>query len=197
MVNLNMIDTIGSGIRRSFGIQRDRNFPMPTYDLTEPERVKVRLIGQILDPNYTRMLMSQTSLHLLDVISLDKVQKRVPLSDEEFRSLKSKNLIEGRRPNIYVSADVAKATDTMVDYLKKRGIDIEYGRKMVLELLERQGHANRAQIDSLLWEKLSNALDEQQKQDFITNLLQKLRRDGLVEVHGKGQASRWELSKYE
>lgn len=197
MVNLNMIDTIGSGIKRTFQIQRDRNFPLPTYDLTEPERVKVRLIGQILDPNYTRMLMSQTNLGLLDVIALDKVQKRVPISESEYSSLKSKKLIEGRRPNLFVSADVAKATDTMVDYLKKRGIDIEYGRKMVLELLERQGHANRAQIDSLLWEKLSNALDEQQKRDFITNLLQKLRRDGLIEVYGKGQASRWELSKSE
>lgn len=197
MVNLNMIDTIGSGIKRAFTLQRKRNFPMPSYDLGEEGRVQVRVIGQILDPNYTRMLMSQAELPLLDVISLDKVQKGVPLSEDEFRSLKSKNLIEGRRPNLYVSADVAKATDTMVDYLKKRGIDIEYGRKMVLELLGRQGHAKRAQIDSLLWEKLSDALGEQQKRDFITNLLQKLRRDGLIEVHGKGQSSRWELPKDE
>lgn len=197
MVSLNMIDTIGSGIKRAFTLQRRRNFPMPSYDLSEEGRVQVRVIGQILDPNYTRMLMSQAELPLLDVVSLDKVQKGVPLSEDEFRSLKSKNLIEGRRPNIYVSADVAKATDTMVDYLKKRGIDIEYGRKMVLELLGRQGYAKRAQIDSLLWEKLSDALSEQQKRDFITNLLQKLRRNGLIEVHGKGQASRWELSQHE
>lgn len=191
MVNLNMIDTIGSGIKRAFTLQRKRNFPMPSYDLSEEGRIQVRVIGQILDPNYTRMLMSQAELPLLDVISLDKVQKGVPLSEDEFRSLKLKNLIEGRRPNIYVSADVAKATDTMVDYLKKRGIDIEYGRKMVLELLGRQGHAKRTQIDSLLWGKLSDALSEQQKQDFITNLLQKLRRDGLIEVQGRGLAARW------
>jgi predicted HTH transcriptional regulator len=43
MVNLHMIDTMGSGIRRSFGIQRDRNFPKLTYDLSEPGRVKVRV----------------------------------------------------------------------------------------------------------------------------------------------------------
>lgn len=197
MVNLNMIDTIGSGIKRAFTLQRKRYFPMPSYDLSHEGRIQVRVIGQILDPNYTRMLMSQSELSLLDVIALDKVQKQVALADDEFRSLKSKNLIEGRRPNVYVSADVAKATDTMVDYLKKRGIDIEYGRKMVLELLQRQGHSKRTQIDSLLWEKLSDALNDQQKQDFITNLLQKLRRDGLIEVHGKGQASRWELSNDE
>lgn len=195
MVNLNMIDTIGSGIRRSFGIQRDRNFPMPTYDLSEPGRVKVRVIGQILDPNYTRMLMSQTNLDLLDVIALDKVQKGQPISDDEVKALRSKKLIEGRRPSIHVSADVAAATDTMVDYLKKRGIDKEYCQKMLMDLLGKQGKTKRSQIDSLLREKLSNALNEQQKEDFITNLLQKLRRDGQIEVHGKGQAAYWELSK--
>ncbi|MGM0485450.1 MAG: RNA-binding domain-containing protein [Planctomycetota bacterium] len=197
MVNLNMIDTIGSGIKRAFTLQRERNFPMPTYDLSEEGRVQVCVIGQILDPNYTRMLMSQPKLSLLDVVALDKVQKRVPLREDEFHSLKAKKLIEGRRPNIHVSADVAKATDTMVDYLKKRGIDKKYCRKMILELLEHQGGAKRPEIDSLLWEKLSNALSDNQKQDFITNLLQQLRREGAVKVRGKGRASRWELCKYE
>ncbi len=39
MVNLGMIDTIGSGIKRMFQKQRDRNFPMPDYDLSEAQRV--------------------------------------------------------------------------------------------------------------------------------------------------------------
>ncbi len=68
---------------------------------------------------------------------------------------------------------------------------------MILELLEKQGSAKRTQIDSLLREKLSDALNEQQKHDFIANLLQKLRREGLIEVHGKGPTSRWELCKDE
>jgi len=49
MFNLNMIDTIGSGIKRIFRTQRDRYFPMPDYDLSEPDRVKARLFGTILD----------------------------------------------------------------------------------------------------------------------------------------------------
>lgn len=192
MVSLNMIDTIGSGIKRTFQIQRDRNFPMPTYDLSDPERVRVRLIGQILDPNYTRMLMSQTDLDLLDVIALDKVQKRVPVTDDEFRSLKSKKLIEGRRPNIYVSANVAKVTDTMVDYLKKRGIDRAYCRKMILDLLGK-GPAKRKEIDRLLLDRLSDALDETQRKTFLTNLLQEMRRERLIDSGGRGAGSVWEL----
>jgi len=195
MVNLNMIDTIGSGIKRAFCIQRDRNFPMPTYDLSEPERVKVRLIGQILDPNYTRMLMSQTSLELLDVIALDKVQKGLPISEEEIRSLRGKELIEGRKPNFHVSADVAKATDTMIDYLKKRGIDKDYCQRMVIELLQMQGVASRSEIESLLLGKLSDALDEDQKKNFIQNLLQAMRREGLLEVEGTTRWAKWRLGE--
>ncbi len=197
MVNLNMIDTIGSGIKRTFRIQRDRNFPMPTYDLSEPERVKVRLIGQILDPNYTRMLMSQTNLDLLDVIALDKVQKEQSLTDEEVKSLRTRKLIEGRRPNFHVSADVAAATDTMVEYSQKRGIDKEYCQRMVVELIQKQAEVTRTVIESLLLSKLSDALDDGQKRTFIRNLLQEMRRDGIVRpVEGKrGRGTRWELSK--
>jgi ATP-dependent DNA helicase RecG len=72
----------------------------------------------VIDEKYTRMLMAKADLDLWDVIALDKVQKGKPISEEEFRSLKAKKLVEGRRPNLFVSAEVAAATDTMVDYLK-------------------------------------------------------------------------------
>jgi len=192
MVNLNMIDTIGSGIKRAFRIQRDRNFPMPTYDLSDPERVKVRLIGQILDPNYTRMLMSQAGLDLLDVIALDKVQKGQAISEEEAKSLRAKKLIEGRRPNIHVSADVAAATDTMVDYLRRRGIDREYCQKMILDLLGK-GPTKRSEIDRLLLDRLSDALDETQRKTFIMNLLQDMRKAELIDSDGRGAGSIWQL----
>jgi ATP-dependent DNA helicase RecG len=193
MVNLNMIDTIGSGIRRSFGIQRDRNFPMPTYDLSDAGRVKVRVFGEILDPNYTRMLMSQTSLDLFDVIGLDKVQKKVPISDAEYRSLKSKKLIEGRRPKLHVSADVAAATDSIIDYLNRRGIDKEYCQRMIIELLQKRDDASRQEIESLLVGKLSDVLDDGQKSNFVQNVLQEMRRDGRIVVNGFGKGARWSL----
>jgi ATP-dependent DNA helicase RecG len=36
MVHLNMIDTIGGGIRKMFEKQKQRFFPLPDYDLSEP-----------------------------------------------------------------------------------------------------------------------------------------------------------------
>ena len=32
MVNLNMIDTVGSGIKRIYNIQKEKFFPLPEYD---------------------------------------------------------------------------------------------------------------------------------------------------------------------
>ncbi len=108
----------------------------------------------------------------MEVIALDKVQKGKTISEDQFKSLKAKKLIEGRRPNLFVSAEVAVATESLVDYLKKRGIDKAYGQKMVVELLEKQERATRQDIDKLLLGKLSDALDDKQKKNFITNLLQ-------------------------
>ena len=73
MVNLNMIDTIGGGIRRTFTTQWERSFPMPDYDLAEPVQVQARIVGKVIDEKYTRMLMQRTDLDLMDVIALDKV----------------------------------------------------------------------------------------------------------------------------
>ena len=195
MVNLNMIDTIGSGIKRMFTKQQQRNFPMPDYDLNELGRVKVRIIGKVIDENYTRMLMGRADLDLMDVIALDKVQKHKPINEEEFKSLKGKKLVKGRRPNLFVSGEVVAATEAMVEHVKKRGIDKAYCRKMVVELLGKQGQATRHDFDKLLLGKLSDALDGKQKENRITNLLQGMRRDGVIRPVGgkRGAGAEWEL----
>jgi ATP-dependent DNA helicase RecG len=197
MVGLQMIDTIGSGIKRMYQVQKRRSFPMPDYHLTARQEVQVNLPGKVLDEKYTRMLMARADLDLWDAIALDKVQKGKPISEDEFRSLKAKKLIEGRRPNLFVSAAVAAATETLVDYLRKRGIDKAYAQRMVVEFLEMQGQASRQDIEKLLHGKLSDALDDDQKRNFITNLLQGMRHDSMIRpVHGKrGKGAKWELCK--
>jgi ATP-dependent DNA helicase RecG len=196
MFNLNMIDTIGSGVRRMFTTQRDRHFPMPDYDLSEPGRVKVRVIGKVLDEKYTRILIGRPDLDLLDVIGLDKVQKGKELTEAEFRSLKGKKLIEGRRPNLFVSAVVAAVTDTKADYIRKRAFDKGHYKKMVVAYLEKFGEANREDIDKLLLSKLSDALTPGQKANFIKNLLQEMRREGTIRRVGAeaGPGAKWVLS---
>lgn len=93
MVNLNMIDTIGSGIRRMFTIQKAKFFPLPEYNLKN-DKVSVEIIGKVLDINYGRQLAKFKDLSLLEIMMLDKVQKNKTLTKVEYQHLKAKNLIE-------------------------------------------------------------------------------------------------------
>ena len=170
---------------------------MPDYDLGEPERVKVWIIGKIIDENYTRMLIARTDLDLMDVIALDKVQKGKPFSEEEFKSLKARKLVEGRRPNLFVSAQIAAATETKADYIKQRAFDKDYYKGMIVSYLKKFNEARREDIDKLLLNKLSDALDDEQKRNFIMNLLQEMRRGGTIRPVGgkRGKGAKWVLHK--
>ncbi|MFA5221404.1 MAG: RNA-binding domain-containing protein [Methanoregula sp.] len=195
MVNLNMIDTIGSGIKRMFRLQRERNFPLPDYDLlSEPSKVNVKITGKVIDPKYTRMLIKRKDLGMLDVIALDKVQKGHHLSDAEFASLKSKKLIEGRRPNLYLSEKVAAETDTRADYIRKRPFDRGHFKDMIVAYLKTYREANRNTFEDLLMDKVSDALNETQKRQYIKDLLQEMRKDGTLKAVGKTRGARWVLA---
>ena len=194
MVNLNMIDTIGSGIRRMFSLQKKRSFPMPDYDLSDPKKVSVLLTGRVIDENYTKLLLEKTELGLVDVIALDRVQKKQPLDEKTFRHLKSLRLIEGRRPNLYVSAKVAAATGGKAAYIRNRGLDKEHYKELVKLHLQKFGSATREELEDLLTEKISDALSEEQKANRIRNLLQEMRRDGSITPSSRGPSATWKLT---
>lgn len=195
MVNLNMIDTIGSGIRRMFTTQKKRSFPMPDFTLDDSTKVTVRLTGQIIDENYTKLLLNQSDLNLLDAIALDRVQKKLPLIDDVFNHLKRLKLIEGRRPNLYVSVTVAALTGGKAAYIKNRGLDKEHYKELVKLHLGKFGAATRADLEDFLRGKISDALSEDQKTNRVRNLLQEMRRDGVIAPNRRGQGALWGLAK--
>jgi ATP-dependent DNA helicase RecG len=196
MVELVMIDTIGSGILKIFTTQRQRFFPLPDYDLSDPKRVEVTLFGKILDENYTRTLMRKTDLELDEVMALDKVQKRKPLSDDEFKLLKNNNLVEGRRPNLYVASSVAQLTDEKATYIRNRGLDKTHYKKLITEYLREFGQANSGDIEELLLDKLPEVLSRQQKRTKVRNLLQEMTRkdQSIHNAGGRGKHAKWQLS---
>lgn len=123
MVNFNMIDTVGSGIKNIFLQQRARFFPMPDYDLTR-QMVKATLIGKVLDLEYAKVLARNPTLALDEIILLDKLQKSKPLTDEEAKLLRANGLIEGKKPNYIISESVATTTRQVAAYLKMKGEDL-------------------------------------------------------------------------
>lgn len=184
MVNLNMIDTIGSGIKKLFNIQRDKFFPLPEYDLSD-HKVKLTITGKVLDSNYARKLAEDKTLSLFETMILDKVQKNKKLTNEEYKLLKSKNLIEGKRNNYFISSTVAEITNQKPDYMKLRGINDDYCKKIIIDYIKKFKTAKKADLEEILLEKFGNSMTDIQKKNKIKNILQSLRRDGVIEPHGK------------
>lgn len=190
MVNLNMIDTTGSGIKRMFNIQRSKYFPLSDYDLSK-NKVQATITGKVLDVNYARKLAQMPMLSLEEIIVLDNISKGKPIKDDEASKLKAKGLIEGRKPNYHISAFVAKAAGEKSNYIKQRGIDDEYCKKIILDYLAKFEFALREDFEKVLLDKLPDVLDIQQKKNKIKNNLQSLRKQGNIEVNGK----LWRMSK--
>lgn len=194
MVAFNMIDTLGSGIPKTFAIQRKRGFPMPDFDLSESQKVTVKLYGRVLDENYTRTLFANSELPLSDVIALDKVQKKHALTNQEVSDLRRRRLIEGRKPNLYVAAAVAAAAGQEATYVLTAGFDDDYYKDLVVKLLRQFKEARSKKIYEMIRPKLPDALTDAQKDNKVRNLLQQLDRDGVIQNVGKhGPGAIWAL----
>jgi len=193
MVNLNMIDTIGSGIKKMFQTQRERFFPLPDYDLAQPQRVSVRIQGRILNEDYTRLLIRNRDIDLQTVMLLDRVQKQIPLSKEEHRFLKSRRLVEGRYPNLFVSSRIAAGAEEKAKYIRYRGFDKKYYQDMIIEFIRKNGSASRKEIDELILGKLPEILTEIQKKTKVNNMLAEMSRKSIVVNSGNRKYSRWVL----
>lgn len=196
MVGLDMIDTMGFGIRRMFLAQRKRFFPMPEYDLSGPDRVQMTLFGKLIDENYSRILMEEQDLSLTEVMFLDQIQKKRPVDKSMVQSLRRRNLVEGRYPNIYISAVVAKTTGLQAEYTKHRAFDNQYYKDLIIRFLEQHGQGNSKDFRSLLVDKLSDTLTDRQKKDKVRNLLQELVREESIEnIGGRALGACWTLKK--
>lgn len=171
MVNLNMIDTAGMGIRRSFEKLRERFFPMPDYDLSEENRVKVTIYGKIIDEKYSKILLENTNLSLVEVMLLDRVQKNIMITKEQSDLLRKNKLIEGRYPNIYVSKNISEIVDDKVSYTKKSGFNDQYYKDLVLKYIKDFGSITKKDLDELLMSKLPDYLSQEQKKRKIKYLV--------------------------
>ena len=193
MVNLYMIDTNAMGIPMMYQIQRDKCFPLPTYDLEDINRVKVTLYGKILDRNYTQLLHSNGDLDLHTVFLLDKVQKKEVISKEEYSLLRKAGLVEGRYPHIFVSYKVANMVGKPVEYVKNKGLDKDVYEQLVINALKTMTNAKVSDIKAVLEGALPAIMDEKQQTKKVSNILQAMKREGIVNVEGTGHKARWML----
>jgi ATP-dependent DNA helicase RecG len=195
MVNIKMIDTQGYGIHKMFQSQKDRYLPMPDYDQSTSNEVILNLPGTVIDENYSLMLLANQSLSLTDAVLLDQVQKGHSISSEAVAMLRKRKLIEGRMPHIYVSKNIAQATDQKVEYSKHKGLADKKCEALLLESLKDHGCLTKKEIVRLLWDVLPDQLNDKQKNTKVYNILRKLRESGRISNITKGNNSLWSLAK--
>lgn len=192
MVSLDMIDTLGLGIRRMFLAQRKRFFPLPEYDFSQPDTVRMELMGRLIDENYSRILIEKADLDLATVIALDKVQKRKRLGPGEIKELRRLKLVEGRADHLFVASKIAALTGDKAQYIRNRAFDDAHYKQMILQFLDEFDTATRKDIDSLIIDKLSDTLTAQQKRKRVGNLLYAMaHRDHSIENRGSDKKPQW------
>ena len=191
MVNLYMIDTNSMGIPMMYQIQRDKCFPLPTYDLNTINRVKVIVYGKILDKNYTQLLHSNGELDIQTVFLLDKVQKGQTISKESFKKLKRQGLVEGRYPNLFVSFKVANSVGQKANYIRNKGLDDDICKQLIIKALEAMGEASKQDLMEILEKALPDVLSEDQKSKKVSNLLQAMKKEGMIAARGTNRYAKW------
>jgi ATP-dependent DNA helicase RecG len=194
MLSFNMIDTIGSGIRKMFILQKNKFFPLPEYDFSN-QQVKVQIIGKVVDINYAQKLVQTPDLGLHEIMLLDKVAKSKPLNSDEIKFMRKKKLIEGRKPNFHISAYIAASTDEKAAYIKNRAFDDSYYKDIIIEFLKKYKQASRQDINELILDKLSDTLNNQQKTIKINNLISNMsNKDCTIYNDSKAKkTSKWKL----
>ena len=154
-----------------------RYLPMPDYDKSDNDTVVLTLPGTVIDENYSLLLLENSDIDLATTVLLDKVQKGKSIGDEAIKMLRKKGLIEGRKPHLYVSKLIAKATNTQVEYTLKKGFNDAECQEWIMKALNDHKVLSRKQINELLWNKLPVDFTEEQKMDKIKNLLYKMHKN--------------------
>ncbi len=197
MANMYMIDTNSMGIPMIYQIQRNKYFPLPTYDLNTINRVKVTVFGKILDKNYTQLLYSNAKLDIQTVFLLDKVQKKEIISKEQFKILKKDGLVEGRYPNIFVSFKIANIVDQKANYIRNKGLDDDICKQLIIKALQTLGEASKQDLMKVLNKALPEILSDAQKSKKVSNLLQNLKAQNIITISGSNRYAKWKLAKKE
>lgn len=193
MVNLYMIDSNAIGIPTIFRIQQKKFFPLPTYELSMPNRVSVTVYGKVLDKNYTQLLNAERSLSIHTVFLLDKIQKKEPITHEQYLQMKKAGLAEGRYPNIYVSYSVAEVVGQKSNYFRNSGLEDEKCKEFIIKALQK-GPAKKQELMEIVEDIFPSILTLSQKQRKLSNILRTMKiKDKTIDSNGNTKAAIWFL----
>ena len=188
MVNFNMIDIVGRGIRKIFNEQWKRHFPMPDYEIDAANKeVAVRLYGNAINEKYTKLLKENKDLSLEDCILLDAVQKGHRLNESDAKNLLERGLVEGKYPDLTISLSIARQTKQLPEYTKSKGLEKQKLIQMILQYLKNAGEegSKRDGIYEYLKDVLPQNKTREQQLRMLGDLLNSMKDENLIIAKGR------------
>lgn len=185
MAGIGAVPASGTGIRSMYLAQASRRFPMPDFDIRD-DSVSVRFPG-IRAGAYARVLDLREDIDLRTMMDLDRLAKLRYLPERRVRALARRGLVEMMDgvPCIACGAGQAVLSAFVT------GTDEE----AVLRLLERNGSVTRSDVADVLAARDPRELTPEQVRVKATNLLQSMRRRGMIEkADGSTRSARYVAS---
>ena len=154
------------------------------------------MYGTALDENYTQVLFQNPDFDLATVYLMDCVQKHESISKDAIKYLRKLKVIEGKIPNIYISSSLAVNEEEKAQYVKNKGFNEEAYKKWIVNYLKTYKTGKKKDFLVLLRDKLPDTMDDKQKLVKVQNLLQSLRKDGVIVLDSDNQRTgNWILAK--
>ncbi len=182
MAGLGVVPASSTGIRSMYLAQASRRFPMPDFHILD-DRVSVRFPG-IRAGAYARVLDLREDLDLRTMMELDRLAKTRFLPDKRVKALVKRGLVE------MMDGIPCIASGAGQDILSAFVIGTE--EDAVLDLLDRNGFVTRSDVTDILSARDCKGLSPEQLRVKATNLLQTMRKKGLVEkAEGSTRSARY------
>jgi ATP-dependent DNA helicase RecG len=170
--------------------------PRPDFVDTDAYQVSLTLYGEIQNPEFLRFLErvareQGTQFALEDLLALDLMQRDKAIPDDlkpRFARLIDEGVIErvgrGRGVRYIISGKFYRLAGQHGRYTRKRGLDQETNKALLLKHLERAGAVGAPMAE---FEEVLPAVSRRN----ILRLLQELRDEGKAQAKGSGRWVRW------
>jgi ATP-dependent DNA helicase RecG len=107
------------------------------------------------------------------------------LTDDAVKYLRNKKLIEGRKPNFFISKWIAKSVNQQVEYTRNKGLNEDKCEALIVTALEDHKKLSRQKINQLLFDLLPQGLSNEQKRNRVDYILKKLSKSKEIDYQRK------------
>lgn len=80
-------------------------------------------------------------------------------------------------------------------YVRNKGLDDDICKQLIIKALQSMGEASKRDLMEVLEKALPEVLSDEQKSKKVSNLLQAMKKDGIVVTTGTNRYAKWYLIK--